>query len=67
MVAPFSLEDLRLDEGPPSTLTHWHISFLKAHLRLSTPSTCLQTYHTTKIPLTKTLHDLLLDCVARLD
>jgi len=30
------LEALRLSGGPPFTLNHRHISFLKAHLRLST-------------------------------
>jgi len=31
------LEVLRLDRAPPATVTHRHISFLKAHLKLSTP------------------------------
>ena len=30
------LEALRLSGRPPSTVIHRHISFLKAHLRLST-------------------------------
>jgi len=33
---PLILEVLCLNGGPPFTLTHWHISFLKTHLRLST-------------------------------
>ena len=32
------LEDVRLDRAPPAAATHRHVSFLKAHLKLSTPS-----------------------------
>jgi len=30
------LQALCLNGGPPTTVTHRHVSFLKAHLRLST-------------------------------